>query len=225
MAFVLLVFAIGVLNLALGFAVAVHLSSRQLTLVDAEDGLCGSARSIEQSDGDRRGVGGEPPTAEQPELPLPGPAAAEDLDPDLELERIDFPTFGRFVATAVSALTDFTARLQKNNRGDQQRTAWAFVAELQEICQPYLNRVTQAVEQLLDEVGDKIQGLLLEQLAQLETTLNNLRYMDFDSGASAAFARLAQETGNTLSMARELQEALEADPETPDGEGSHSALA
>jgi hypothetical protein len=44
--------------------------------------------------------------------------------------------------------------------------------------------------------------------------------MDFDSGASAAMERLSQETGNTISMARKLQQAIEAPLGTTDQKAS-----
>jgi hypothetical protein len=143
------------------------------------------------------------------------PAAAETAaDPVWEPDQIDLDNYRRFVAVSVTSLSDFAARLKRSSRGEHHRTAWAFVAELQGICQPYLDRLGQAAERLSDQLGDEVQQLVLEQAAQLETTLSNLQYMNFDSGASAAFQRLSQEAGNTLSMARRLQAALQAPLQT-----------
>jgi len=97
------------------------------------------------------------------------------------------------------------------------------VAELQGICQPYLEKLRQATQRLSDQLRNQVQELVLEQTAQLETTLGNLQYMDFGSGASAAIARLSQETANTLSMARKLQQALEPAPETSDQKASEES--
>jgi hypothetical protein len=146
-----------------------------------------------------------------PDSPLP--AAAEGTsDPVLKPEQINLDTFRRFVAMSATSLTDFAARLKRSDRRDHHRTAWGFVAELQGICQPYLEKLEQAAERLSDQFGDEVQELVFEQAAQLETTLSNLQYMDFDSGASAAMGRLSQEVGNSLSTAHRLQEALEKNP-------------
>jgi hypothetical protein len=225
---VLLVFVIGVLNLALGYALAVYLGLGPPTLTDTWR-LLGFARPIGKISNGRDDAIGEPvqsPYQQQavspPDAPLPA-AVPEASAPVLKPEGIDLDTLRRSVAMSVSNLTDFAARLTRSNRGDHQRTAWGFVAELQGICQPYLEHLKLAAERLSDQLCDKVQELVLEQAAQLETTLSNLQYMDFDSGVSAAMGRLSQETGNTLSMARRLQQAIEAPPGTADQKASEES--
>jgi hypothetical protein len=213
---VLLVFVIGVLNVALGYAVAVYLGLATPTLPETWR-LLGSKRPIVKISGSRHNVSGKPvlePGQERPAEPILDtslPASAENA-PETVVERppMDVDAFRRFVAKSVSSLADFAARLKRYDRAEHLRSPWSAVAELQEICQPYLERLTQAAEQLSDQLGDTVQDLILEQAAQLETTLSNLQYMDFGSGDSAAEDRLSQESGNTLAMARRLQQALKA---------------
>ncbi len=228
MGFVFLVFVIGVLNLALGYALAVYLRLGRPTLADTWR-LLGLARPIGKIGNGRDGAIGKPvqePNQQQAVPPSDASLAAapEEASPPVpEPAGIDLDTFRRFVATSASGLTDFTARLKKSNRTDHHRTGWTFVAELQEVCQPYLEKLRKAADRLSDQLGDEAQGLVLEQLAQLETTLGNLQYMDFDSGVSAAIGRLSQETANTLSMARKLQQALEAPVGTTGPKASEEA--
>jgi len=224
-----LVLVVGVLNLALGYALAVHLGLGPPTLADTWK-LLGFARRIVKTSNGRDDVIGKPlqsphqeqQTASPPDAPLPA-EPAEASDPVLEPQQIDLDTFRRLVAMSASSLTDFAARLKRSDQQDHHRTAWSLVAELQEICQPYLEKLRQAAERLSDQLGDEVQELVLEQAAQLETTLSNLQYMNFDSGDSAAIGRLSQETGNTLSLARRLQQALQAPPGTTDQKASEES--
>ena len=229
MQFVLLVFVIGVLNLALGYAMGVYLGFRPPALADTWR-VFGPARPIAKMISNARDDAiGEPvqsPHQQQavspPDAPLPA-VPEKTSDPVLKPKQIDLDTFRRSVTTSVTSLSDFAAGLKRSNRGDHQRTPWAFVAELQGICQPYLEKLRQATQRLSDQLRNQVQELVLEQTAQLETTLGNLQYMDFGSGASAAIARLSQETANTLSMARKLQQALEPAPETSDQKASEES--
>lgn len=229
MAFVLLVFTIGALNVVLGYAAAVYLGFGPPRLADTWR-LLGPARRIGKTS-DARGRMTEKPVPEpppkqqgvSPAVALSPAVPEEAADLLLKPEPLDVDAFRRFVAMSASSLTDFSTRLKKSSWGDNQRTAWAFVAELQGICNPYLEKLRQATQQLCDKVGDEVQDLVLGQLAQLETTLSNLQYMDFDSGASAAIGRLSQETDSTLSGARKLQHALHPPPGTADQEASEGS--
>ena len=213
MAFILMVFAIGVLNLGLGFALAVSLRLRPPIWVRFLGlfGLRTRSRKIREEaiKGPVHALRQTQQTASPRGAPLPT-AAEEAYDTAREAGEFDLDAFCRFVALSVSSLTDFAARLKRSHRGDPQRTAWGFVAELQGICQAHLQKLTLAAERLSEELGDDVNELVLEQTAQLETTLSNLQYMDFDSGVAAAMECLSQESGNTLSAAHRLQRAMEA---------------
>ena len=200
MRFVFLVLLSGVLDFALGYALAVYLGFGPPSLAETWR-LLGFAGPIGEVSSGHSEVIGEPlqePHQEQavspPNASLPA-AAREVSDPVLKPEQTDLDTFRWFLAMSVSNLTDFAARLKASNREDHHRTVWDFVAELQAICQPYLEKLKQAAERLSSQFDNEVQDLVLEQAAQLETTLSNLQNMDFGSGASAAMGRLSQETG------------------------------
>ncbi len=236
MQMVLLTFVIGVLNLCLGYALAVHLGYGPPTLHDAWTAISVVPRAGETSND--RSAGTDEPAQEPNKQPVsrphascpsePAPAADMLVEPELS----DLDALRRSVDKATSSLSGLAARLKKSRVGQSGKTAWSFVGELQEICDPYVRHLSEAAERLCDEVrdsgeatalSDEVEETILEQVAQLETTLSNLQYMDFDSGFSAAMTRLRTDTGSTLSVARRLQKALEAAPETTGDEDAESA--
>jgi hypothetical protein len=214
----LFIFVIGTLNIALGYAVVVYLGFGPPSLADTWRAL-GAPRSTGKLSDAGSGAIDDPPqqrvqeqAASQP-LDVPLPASAEKIpDSVVTAKPIGIDMFHRFVATAASSLADFAARLKRANREEPYRTPWTYVVELQGICQPYLEKLTWVAERPPEGVGNEVQELVLEQLAQLETTLGNLQYMDFDSSASAAMGRLIQEVANTLSMTHQLQRAIQPPP-------------
>jgi len=232
MQFVLLTFVIGVLNLCLGYALAVHLGYGPPTLWDAWEALGGPRPTADISSDQITATedviqGPEQAWVPSPEKSLPA-EPEEDSDPVVEPELSDLDALRRFVDKAIASLSDFTARLKKSDGGQAGRTSWNFVADLQQICEPYLRHLSEAADRLCDSgeataLSDEVQQTILEQVAQLETTLSNLQYMDFDSGVSTAMTRLSADTENTLSLARSLQKALEAEPETAGDEDAESA--
>lgn len=216
MQMVLLTFVIGVLNLCLGYALAVHLGYGPPTLRDAWTAISAVPRAGETSNDRSTGTD--------------EPAPAADMVVEPELSHLD--ALRRIVDTATSSLSGLAARLKKSRVGQSGKTGWSFVGELQEVCEPYLRHLSEAAERLVDgadelgegaAIGDEVEQIVLEQVAQLETTLSNLQYMDFDSGFSTAITRLTSETENTLSTAHRLQKALEAEPETTSDEDAESA--
>ena len=228
MQLVLLTFVIGVLNLCLGYALAVHLGYGPPTFWDAWKALQ-TPRTTSDISSDQVVAIEEVIQGLEQELSSPPDASLpvepeEVSDPVVEPELSDLDVLRRSVDKAIASLIEFAGGLKKGRAGQSGKTAWSFVGELQEICDPYVRHLSEAAERLCDEVrnsgqatapSDEAQQTILEQVAQLETTLSNLQYMDFDSGFSAAMARLRTDTANTLSVARRLQKALEAEPEKP----------
>jgi hypothetical protein len=223
MPFVLLVLTIGVLNLCLGYAAAVYLGYGPPSLWDAWEVL-GICRGTQGTWGDSDLMAGdatrEPKrrSASPPETSSP-PDPEETPDPAAEPAISDLDALRRTVAQGASSLADFTARMKAGGPGQRGATAWNFVARLQESCKEYLQHLSEVAERppgdasWLGELAasaDEVQQLILEQAAQLETTLSNLQYMDFESSCSSAVARLREDAKKTLSAARRLQKALEA---------------
>lgn len=237
MQFVLLTFVIGVLDLCLGYAIAVYLGYGPPSLWDAWDLLLASqpargASSQHAAPTHEPLRGPDQALASHPDASLSvDPEGASDSAAEPELPALDL--LRGIVAKGTSGLSDFTARLKSSHGGQPGRTSWSLVAELQQICEPYLRDLTKASERLSDDVGDpgdegavndEVRQIILEQLAQLETTLSNLQYMDFDSALpTATMTRLSVDSENTLSVARSLQKALEAAPETADEQDAAAA--
>ena len=82
--------------------------------------------------------------------------------------------------------------------------------KLKEDCQSYLAEQSNAAERFaarvdelgeLANLGDEIEFANMNQASQIETTVNNLDYMDFKSDLEAANARLLEEIAN-LRLAR-----------------------
>ena len=204
--------AINILNRALGYALAAYLGFGPPTLADAWRVLFSASPTGMTGDatpGPSQTPQQEPQTACPAVTPLPA-ASEEASGPALQPEASDLDAFRQFVAMSTSNLSDFDTRLKKSAREHHATPGWTFVAELQEICQACLETLGPPMQQLSEQLGDEIQEVVLKPIAQLETTLSNLHYMDFDSGAAAAIGRLSQETANTLSMAHRLQQAFEA---------------
>ncbi len=75
----------------------------------------------------------------------------------------------------------------------------SYLSEQSELAEKFANRIGELGE--LKDLGGEIEIANLEQSAQVETTLNNLRHMDFESDLEAANLRLLMEIKN-LRVAR-----------------------
>lgn len=214
------VFAIGVVNLCLGYAMGVRFGRNPPRLRNAWQAL-GSFRS---NAGIRPEVEAtkrmmeelEQQVASLEQVTRPGkPEEAPDEVAEPELPPLE--ALQRMVARTTPRLTDLAKRLRRTAGAQQGRTAWSFVGELQEICEPYLQGLGDVVEHVIERpnasgedatIGQQLEQTVLEQLAQLETTVNNLRHMDFSAGFSEAKNRIAGETDKLLALAGRLEEAL-----------------
>ena len=222
---VLWVFVIGVLNVCLGYALGVYFGYGPPTLDDAWRAF----RSRRPADGfadlhigatERvmRELERQVESLQEASLPTEQEEPPEPELPPLEALR-------RMVAKATPHLEDLIKRLRRTT-GGQGRTAWSFVAELQEICEPYLGGLGHVADRLFDDpeqleeggpIGEELEQVVLNQLAQLETTANNLQHMDFSAGFSTAKTRLLAETEKVLAFAERLGKALEADSRSAEG--------
>lgn len=213
MSFVFLVCVVAILNLAFGYVLAVYLGFGPPSLADAWRALA-PVQPVEMAGDDPdAGPTRGPPTEQLPGSSLgviPPAVPPEASHPAPPVETIDLDTFRQFVASSVFNLNAFAIRLKAGDGEDRARTGGAFATELHEMCKPYLKRLGQVMEHPAAGISDNVGELVFQQIAQLETTLNNLQYMDFASNASAAIERLGQETVKMLTMARALHEALQA---------------
>lgn len=106
--------------------------------------------------------------------------------------------------------TELDTRLRACKGQSTEETIQDCLAKLQEDCEVYLAEQAENAERFRERVselgelktlGDEIEMANLDQAAQIETTLNNLKYMDFGSDLEAANARLLEEINN-LRVAR-----------------------
>ncbi len=106
--------------------------------------------------------------------------------------------------------TELDTRLRACKGQSTEKTIQDCLIKLQEDCEAYLAEQAENAERFRERVselgelkalGDEIEMANLDQAAQVETTLNNLKYMDFGSDLEAANARLLEEIDN-LRVAR-----------------------
>ena len=92
------------------------------------------------------------------------------------------------------------------------------LAELLEDCEGYLAEQAEAAEKFrarigelgeLAVLGETIEMANLEQASQVETTINNLKFMDFESDLEAANRRLLEELQNLRSARHRLRDDQE----------------
>lgn len=252
---IILTLLVGVLNVCLGYVVAVRLGFGPPGLVDAWEVLLANRplpkAVVRQPSADERSAGALPQDDVGPTLEemLDEPYDEEGYDgayddarddarggaydeaydaehqPGSEEPQLDAPEDWeldeRFVEISVLKLniamirsgartTDLDTRLRAVQGESDAETIRRCRDGLLEDCRAFLAEHGQAAErfgQRLEELGelrtlgDRIETANLEQAAQVETTLNNLRFMDFESDLEAANARLLEELKN-LRVAR-----------------------
>ncbi len=159
----------------------------------------------------------EPPD-EEPYLDLEDERTFEEANPEgLEIWDLN----EKFVETSVLKLNiammrsgaknaQIDARLRAVQGRSDRETIQRCLAELLEDCRTYLAEQEEAAGRFrrrigelgeLSALGEQIEMASLQQAAQIETTINNLQFMDFESDLEAANRRLLDEIRN-LRVAR-----------------------
>jgi len=245
---VLLTLVIGVLNVGLGYAVAVYLGYGPPGLWEAWETLSfesGAPGKLEPA------VAGAPFMSTEQLLEGLGATPLEQLlddEPDedahdtLEVEAYDeveerddedvssllnpdapeiWDINEKYVETSILKLniammksgakaTRIDTRLRACRGHTDAETIRTCLAELKEDCESYLaeqsdaaTRFSERISELgeLSSLGEEIETANLEQSAQVETTLNNLKHIDVGSDPEAASKRLLEELHN-LRVAR-----------------------
>jgi len=245
---VLLTLVIGVLNVALGFAVAVYLGYGPPGLWEAWESLSFERSTPHQLE---PAVGGAAIMSTEQLLEGLGATGLEQLLDDapdedahdkLEVETYDeveerddedvssllnpdapeiWDINEKYVETSILKLniammksgakaTRIDTRLRACRGHADAETIRTCLAELKEDCQLYLTeqsdaatRFSERINELgeLSSLGEEIEMANLEQSAQVETTLTNLKHMDFQSDLETANKRLLEELHN-LRVAR-----------------------
>jgi diguanylate cyclase (GGDEF)-like protein len=229
----LLILAIGLLNLCLGYQAAVWLGYCQPGIREAWESLSFSpgpapasqpggkplpndslqalaampiAERLDHSRGDGSGgaweiePGGQPYVEDLPERPQSAPSEHEDLDEryvEMSILKLNVA-----MARTDAKVADIDTRLRACQGHTDAETIQTFLGELQADCETHMAEHSAAAEGFharIDELGElsslgqEIEMANLEQAAQIETTINNLKYMDFASDLEAANERLLAE--------------------------------
>ncbi len=231
---VLLTFTIGIINLCLGYALAVFLGYGPPSLVDGWDAIWGEVLPEEGPFVGTDAAAG-PPFPMQPA----GSPATQPVGEDSSLESEMSPVSSREaiealrclnekyveasilkfnVATADSeaATMEIENRLRSKEEGFEAATIEACLAELVKDSENYLVEQGRLAEQFsrrvgelgdMTSVGKEVEMANLAAAAQLETTIGNLKHMDFHSDLSAAKARLLAELVNMRAARRHLRDS------------------
>lgn len=229
---------VALLNVAIGYALAVYLGYGPPHLIDALDALLTEvpdaghvADTVERSEMrrlveevDRAGIDEMLDDAPEDELgvqPFDEPYdddVAELLNPDTPE---DWELNEKYVETSVLKLniammksgtraTEIDTRLRACRGRSDRETIELCLNQLLEDCDTFLAEQGEAAERFrsrigelgeLSSLGDEIETANLEQAAQIETTISNLRHMDFASDLESANRRIVEELAH-LRVAR-----------------------
>lgn len=234
---VFLIFAIAVLNLGLGFALAVHLGYGPPGILELWVALSAGGSRAEEERIEQ--VVQELASVQVECLLDDDPDDEPDMDFDIEAYDDDDAAGGgvaglfhpntpenwdlneKYVETSLLKLniamiksgvraTAIDAELRAVQGKSDRQTIHGCYERLLEDCESYLVEQSEAAEKFsgrigelgeLSSLGDEIERANLEQSAQVETTLSNLRHMDFESDLETANQRLLEEIGH-LRVAR-----------------------
>jgi diguanylate cyclase (GGDEF)-like protein len=234
------VFAI--VNICLGFALAVYLGSGLVGFQEFRGAIKGSRMrvasesttpSVDLQSGAAAGSAAKISPHSQPVQTAPVAVKLKDGDV-AELPESDSPADWdldeKYVETSILRLN--VAMLKSDsraNRIDEKLRAChgrsdpklieACVQLLREDCMAYLSEQKEAAEKFhnrIDEFGalnklaEEIEMANLEQSAQMETTINNLQFMDLHTDPEAANSRLMEEIKNLGAARHKLRDNHEA---------------
>jgi len=145
------------------------------------------------------------PGSEEPQLDAP-----EDWELDERFVEVSVLKLNIAMIRSGARTADIDTRLRAVQGKSDAEMIRKCRDELLEDCRAFLAEHRQAAErfgQRIDELGelralgDRIEMANLEQAAQVETTINNLQFMDFESDLETANTRLLEELKN-LRVAR-----------------------
>ena len=159
------------------------------------------------------------------ELQEESPSQPEEIEV-VEIAEID----EKYVETSVlklnvammkswAGMTDIDGQLHAAQGHSTLKTVRACLDELKKNCKTYLEQQGEAADSFhdrigelgeLSDLGEEIEMINLEQVAQIETTVSNLRHMDFESDLEAANLRLLEEINNLRAASHKLRDTQEA---------------
>jgi len=224
---VIAVLAIGVINFAVGYAIALYLeyALADVVLVSNEtdeptveltEGLQSLKERIEKDIA---------ATAVEQAKPV----AVEDI-PDEWLESLESESIeaSSFMEASVQVLrlevgkyreklVAIEERIREGRKVKDTEEVATCVEELKTLNQAWLDKQNEAASHLsekseglggLQSMGEELEGTLLEQSAQIETTISNLELLDFSSDMDAGCDRLIFETSRLVDLAHQLRDRM-----------------
>lgn len=234
----LLTVAIVVLNIGLGFAIAMYLGYGPPTLLDAwhtvgelgvplgvnvgmthdSSGLLGTATAFAPDEPVAAPETPRPASTEPAGTETPASASETALDLDERLVETSVLKLNLAMLRSDAKVTDLDTRLHACQGQFQADVVASCLEEFKEDCQTYLAEQRQAAEQFrqslgqwgdLAGLGEQIEMTNLEQAAQIETTLSNLEGLDVSAGLPAAGERLLSEIDKLRGARHKLRDAHE----------------
>ena len=180
---------------------------------DLEDDILTDAM---QDDESRRNEPGENERSEETGVEtLVDPNAPENWDLNEKFVETSVLKLNIAMMKSGARATDIDSRLRACEDNPDLETIRACAALLKEDCEAYLAEQEEATTKMrdrLEEFGDlkslaeNIELSNMEQAAQIETTLNNLEFMDLESDLEAANFRLQEELSNLREARHKLRD-------------------
>ena len=237
MSLAILTFLVGILNLGLGYALAVRWGRRPSTLGQAWQGVDSGSHAAADIEDDVEVQVDEllDEFAETSLEDLLDSDAGEEMDIEAFDEAYDDDVAAlsapegpdswnldeKYIETSILKLniammksgaraTEIDTKLRAVRGKSDHDTIQSCLAKLTVDCETYLDELSEMAERFsarigelgeLASMGEEIEMANLEQSAQIETTISNLRTMDFETDLEAANERLLEEIKN-LRVAR-----------------------
>lgn len=218
------VFMIGALNLLLGFGLAVAIEhaprvwQRRRRLRREKAAAAQVAAKAAQVAGEESDVVPGPPPTPVVELPAAWLDALEQeavvatsfVEASVQVLRLEV---GRYR----ERLLEIDARLRALGEAEDADTLAAISAELSAVNQDWLTKQADAAGHLsqrrgnlgsFEEAGLELETTLMEQAAQIETTLSNLAALDTASDTATAHKKLVREICRLVDLAHALRDRM-----------------
>jgi diguanylate cyclase (GGDEF)-like protein len=238
---VVLTLFIGLLNLCVGYAIAVSLGYGPPSLFDAWEGLTFDPHQVsptqpaQDTPAKRDDEAPDEHTEGQPEEQIDGAeetppsdqtdedGADSDESANEEIKMLD----EKFVEASVLnfkvamiksgiTLSNIDTTLRANGGEFNRETIRDCLNELQADCSAYMveqdmaaTRFRERIGELgeLAAMGEDVEMTILEETAQIETSVSNLTHMDFETDLDAAGKRLLEEIHNLRTARHKLQDS------------------
>jgi diguanylate cyclase len=214
------VLIMSVVNICLGFALAVYLDGPAPEAVHAPSPLKKSKVSERAT---RQAVKYQPrPSGEE------APATAEIPEQWLDVLKAENIVAGSFVEASVQVLRlevgryrdkliDVDRRVRECSTAPTVEAIRELLEELRTVNEDWMEQQSEATSQLsgnsdelgdLEEKGSQLETVLMEQAAQIETTCNNIDLLDFDSDMEVGCRRFITEIRKLIDLAHNLRSQM-----------------